>query len=184
MENKENKTKLYMQIFLSGMVIVSLVTAWIMAKNLNQDESKERFKLTTDYKRIKKEDYQFNAEKGQQLYNALCLKCHGVAGMGNVQNPPLNSSLIVRNAPKEMLKIIVKGLRGEISRNGKKYNSVMPSFKAIGNHDLAHISNYIRIVINNNPSAEVIHPVEVVKTKIDTLTIKRALTPKDLKQEN
>ena len=179
MELNKQETKKYMNIFMGGMILTSLITAWIMAKNLQLDESKERFKLTKDYKRIKKEDYTYKPESGKQLYNTLCSKCHLSSGLGTVQTPPLVGSLIAINRPELFLKIIVKGLNGKIERNGRHYNSVMPQFKAIGHYDLAHIANYIILDLNKKKDAEV-HPVEVVKAKVDTLKIKGALKPSDL----
>lgn len=161
------------------MVILSAVTAWIMASNMNKDESKVRFKLTQDYKRVKKEQYNYNPEKGKQLYMALCAKCHMERGAGNYQYPPLSGSTLVVSDVENTAKIVVKGLRGPIKRTGKEYNGAMPAFKAIGHYDLAHVINYIRKDFNK--IQDDVHPVEIVKAKIDTLTIKGALQEKDLK---
>lgn len=167
-----------MNIFLISMVLLSLITAWIMASNMNRDESKERFKLTQDYKRIKKESYHYDRDSGQKFYTLLCAKCHNQMGAGTLQAPPLKGSDLVINDAVNTAKIIVHGLKGEIMRNNRKFNAQMPGFRAIAHHDLAHVLNYIRIEFNGLKS--VVHPVEIVKAKIDTLTKKGAIDAKSL----
>ena len=178
---KENNTKKMMIIGIGSLALLSLITGWIMAKNLNRDESQERFKLTKDYKRIKDLKYEYAQERGQSLYLSMCAKCHRADGLGNLQNPPLLKSPTALGEPSEFLKVIVKGLSGELTRSGKTYNSIMPGFKNIPHTDLAHIANYIRINLNKL-EASPIHPVEVVKAKVDTLTIKGTLKTKNLAQ--
>ncbi|MFT6632076.1 MAG: mono/diheme cytochrome c family protein [Bacteriovoracaceae bacterium] len=182
-ENKaveEKRNKLYMTIFLVGMLLTSLVVAWIMAKNHGKDTTKERFKLTNEYKVIKKESYAYDSNRGQRLYNQLCARCHKPDGSGMMQTPPLSGSKIVQDSPSSALKIMVRGLTGKIERNGKSYNSIMPSFRMIPHKDLAHVLNYIRNSFGNEATGEDIHHVEVVKAKVDTITIKGPLQEKDL----
>ncbi len=179
-KKEEQKTKFYMRIFVVSMVLLSLVVAIIMTGNYANDQSQERFKLTKEYKVVKKEEYTFDRERGHKLYQDLCAKCHKPDGTGSLQNPPLKGSSFVINSPDATLKIIVKGFMGEITRQGRTYNSVMPSFKIIPHKDLAHVANYIRTSFGNQTETT-IHHLEVVKAKIDTLTIKGPLKETDLK---
>jgi hypothetical protein len=55
----------------------------------------------------------------------------------------------------------------------------MPSFKAIGHTDLAHIANYLRLNLNKSDLA-IIEPVEVITVKVETLKKKTVLKQKDL----
>lgn len=180
-EIQEKKNKLYMIIFLGGMFLISVIVAWIMAKNHGKDSTKERFKLTNEYKKVKKENYVYDDSRGKRVYNQLCAKCHRADGTGTLQTPPLAGSQIVLGDPAIALKIIVKGFTGKITRNGKVYNSVMPGFKVIPHMDLAHVINYIRYSFGND-APENVHHVEVIKAKIDTITIKGALTEDNLKK--
>lgn len=177
---EKNNTKLYTGIFVGFMVVLSFVVAWIMAGNFNQDTSKLRYKLTQEYKEIKKADYTYNEEIGKKIYLNTCSKCHGIKGEGNLQSPPLNSSEIIHTSPELALKIIVKGLQGKIERNGKTYNSIMPSYKILPHEDITHVLNFIRINFLNLKS-EPIHHVEAVKARIDTLSIEGTLGPQHLK---
>ncbi|MDP7321391.1 MAG: cytochrome c [Bacteriovoracaceae bacterium] len=177
-KQSENKTSFYVSLFIAFMVVLSLIVAWIMAKNLNQDSSKERFKLTKKYKKLKKEEYSYNSQRGHKLYLDLCAKCHRADGKGSNLYPPLVNSQVVKDNPQLMLKIIVKGLYGPMQREGKKYNSVMPGFKAIASEDLAHVANYIRK--NFTQSETDIDALKVITTKIDTLTKSGSYQTSDL----
>lgn len=179
-EPDKNNTKLYTGIFVGFMVVLSFVVAWIMAGNFNQDISKLRYKLTQEYKEIKDADYSYNAEIGKKIYVNTCSKCHGINGEGNLQSPPLKSSNLIKTRPDLALKIIVKGLQGQIEREGKNYNSIMPSYKILPHEDIAHVLNYIRINFQNSTSKP-IHHVEAVKARIDTLSIEGTLGPQHLK---
>ncbi len=168
-----------MNIFLGGMFLLSLVVAWIMAGNLSQDESKERFKLTKDYKKYKDENYVYNEKRGSDLYLQICANCHKADGSGKAIAPPLLNSQIVLNEEEKLLKIVIKGFKGAIVRNGKNYNSVMPGFKAIPHEDLTHVINFVRKNFGNENS-ELIPTVRIITTKIDTLTKKGAYSESEL----
>lgn len=175
----KNKNKLYVALFIGFMVIISLITAWIMADNLNQDDSKIRFKLTKDYKKYKKLSYEYNSNSGKDLYLALCSKCHGNDGEGNFSAPSLKTSNIVLSQKTAYLEILIRGFQGKIIRNNITYNQIMPSFKAIGHIDLANLSNFIFKELANVENTE-ITPVEVITTKVASISKKLKLTPSEL----
>lgn len=179
MNEKVNKTKLYVVVGFSAMVITSFVVGIIMAKNMNKDESIERHNLTSDYKLFKKKDYAYEPIRGESLYKNMCAKCHLSNGNGSLQTPPLSGSELVNGNFKKTLKVIVKGLSGKIIRNDKSYNSIMPSFDSVSHEDLAHISNYIRNSFGNS-NTELINPVEVIKIKVDNLSRKNSFIETEL----
>ena len=168
-----------MTLFVGSMILLSVIVAKIMANNLGQDDSKERFKLTKDYKKYKDIDYKYDAVVGKKLYANMCASCHRADGLGAMIAPPLAGSQIVQNEQDKLLKIVVKGLKGEITRNGKSYNSSMPGFKIIPHEDLAHVINYIKNSFGNTSDAH-IPTVEIIKTKIDTLIKKGAYLESEL----
>ena len=112
------------------------------------------------------------------LYQNFCSKCHGKNGMGTTYYPPLKNSNLVINYPQVTTKIIVKGLKGAINRNGRSYNAQMPGYKALGSIDLSHIYNYILKSINDKDLE--VHPIEFNKAKIDTLTLEGAIEASEL----
>lgn len=164
-----NKTKLVVIIAVVSMTLLSLIVAKIMSNNYQKDDTKIRFELTQDYKEYKDLDYTYDQEKGQKLYRDLCAKCHGNQGQGNIQFPSLQNAAVLADQEK-LLKIVLFGLQGELKRADKTYNSIMPGLRAIGHDDLAHVINFVRQEYDENK--EIIHPIEIVKSKIDNLTQK------------
>jgi len=93
---------------------------------------------------------QFDA--GKKLYHAGagCFGCHGPTGEGqdNMGPPLVNSEWVVGDATR-LAKVILHGLTGEISVNGKKYNPtmVMPGLSQntdFTDENLAAVATYIR----------------------------------------
>lgn len=80
---------------------------------------------------------------GEAVYKSNCLACHGVAGKG-VEGafPPLAESDYLNADHKRGIDAILKGVQGEITVNGKKYNSVMPAI-ALKDEDAANVLTYI-----------------------------------------
>lgn len=94
--------------------------------------------------------------RGKALYNgeAGCFGCHGADGSGNPIIPPLNKSEWVTGSKDRLTAILLKGLTGPVTVNGKTFNSPMPMPGLGENHDisdqnLADIATYIRNSWNN-----------------------------------
>src|SRR5690606_11786567 len=138
--------------------------AWIMAQNYKVDVNKDRYKLTKDYSEAKDQEYVFNEDNGRSLYEGMCARCHGDRGEGVFGSPPLKEAELLNDNLKTM-KVIIYGLNGEISREGKTYNSLMPPFKMMKHQDLADVTNYIRKKFANQ--TDIVTPVKVIETKID-----------------
>ena len=88
--------------------------------------------------------------KGRQLYLNLCINCHGGNGEGIRRfAPPLVNSEWVKGKDYKLSMILLHGIEGPITVNGKKYDQpeilpVMPSFSTLHNEEIAAISTYIR----------------------------------------
>ncbi|EIC13830.1 copper-containing nitrite reductase [Kingella kingae] len=80
---------------------------------------------------------------GETVYKANCLACHGVEGKG-VEGafPPLAESDYLNADYKRGIHAVVKGLSGEITVNGKKFNSVMPAV-ALNDEDAANVLTFV-----------------------------------------
>ncbi len=65
---------------------------------------------------------------GKEIYGRTCFACHQSEGQG-IPNafPPLAKSDYLNADPKRAIDAVLHGLSGEITVNGKKYNSVMTS---------------------------------------------------------
>lgn len=159
------------------MVTLSLVVALIMANNYKVDVNQERYKLTKDYTEAKDAEYTFNYKEGKALYEGMCSRCHGERGEGALTAPPLKNALILNDNIKT-LKVVIHGLNGEIKREGKTFNTLMPAFKVVKHTDLADVTNYIRKEFSE--TQEIITPMKVIEAKIDFISRDKPWTEKEL----
>ena len=82
-------------------------------------------------------------KRGSEVYQDFCITCH----MGNGQGlegafPPLAKSDYLMTHRAKSIHAIKYGLQGEITVNGKKYNSAMASF-GLSDEEVADVMNYI-----------------------------------------
>lgn len=80
---------------------------------------------------------------GESVYKSNCMACHGAEGKG-VEGafPPLAESDFLNADHKRAIQAVTKGLSGEITVNGKKYNSVMPAV-ALNDEDVANVLTFV-----------------------------------------
>jgi len=84
--------------------------------------------------------------EGSILYKTYCTNCHQRDGMGdNNRFPPLAGSEFVSGDKKQLIKIILNGLNGEIKVGGKTFNGLMPPHREIlDDHAIASIATFIK----------------------------------------
>ncbi|MEM8486202.1 MAG: c-type cytochrome [Bacteroidota bacterium] len=93
---------------------------------------------------------------GRQQYLAGCAGCHGNNGAGlNRFAPPLASSEWVTGDPTPLIRLVLHGLEGPITVNGKNYDApeilpVMPGHSVLDDRELSAILTYIRRAWDNN----------------------------------
>jgi len=82
-------------------------------------------------------------EAGKSTYSQVCLACHMNEGQGipNVFPPLAKSDYLMKDVDRNITNLI-KGLQGEITVNGKKYNQVMPA-SGLDDADIANVLNYV-----------------------------------------
>ena len=108
---------------------------------------------------------------GKNIYGNTCFACHQAEGQG-IPNafPPLAKSDFLNANPSRAIDAVLHGLTGEITVNGKKYNSVMTS-QNLTDQEISDVMTYVYNSWGNNKT--VISP-EMVKTR-------RAITPAKVK---
>jgi|TARA_B110000003_G_scaffold226404_1_gene227387 mono/diheme cytochrome c family protein len=87
-------------------------------------------------------------DSGKKLYAVNCASCHQPSGLGlGEQYPPLAGSEWVSANPELIIKVILKGLVGEIKVKGKTYNPV-GGMAAVTNlksdREIANVTTYVR----------------------------------------
>lgn len=85
------------------------------------------------------------AQQGKSVFNS-CVGCHGGNGAGVPgQFPPLVGSHFVTGGEKRLIAILLKGISGPITVEGKPYNGQMPAWESsLTDAKIASVASYIR----------------------------------------
>lgn len=105
-------------------------------------------------------------ELGQNLYNKHCVSCHQIDGQGASGRFPSLSSDWVNGDKKELIKIILQGIEGDIEVNGEIYNGIMPQYNFLTDDQIADLLTYIRKSFGNKSSSISMDEVEVIRKSI------------------
>lgn len=90
---------------------------------------------------------------GEAVYGAQCVACHQPTGAGVAGAfPPLAASPWVIEDLATPVRILLRGLQGEIEVAGKTYNGVMPAFGHLSDGEIARVVTYIRSQWGNQAS--------------------------------
>ncbi len=94
------------------------------------------------------------AGEGQKVYNTYCISCHQGDGRGDGSRyPPLVESEWVSGDIDRLITVLLAGLEGPITVNGKQFNDLMPKQDFLSDDDIANVLTYIRMNFNNNAGA-------------------------------
>ena len=107
------------------------------------------------------------AEDGAQVYNTLCVACHGPDGKGLNGLPPLVGSEWPRGAAERSIKIVLNGLTGPVEVAGKTYAIDMPPQGAVlSDEKIAAVLTYVRKTFANGAGA--VTPAQVKSVRAAT----------------
>ena len=105
-------------------------------------------------------------EKGKATYMQTCFVCHQASGEGlPAIFPPLAKADYLMDDKERSIRIVLKGLSGEITVNGKKYNGAMPQFD-MSDEDVANVLTYVRNSWGNSGDVVTIEEVRKVRNEI------------------
>lgn len=115
---------------------------------------KEVVELTDEEKEILR--LERKVDSGKKIFAVRCASCHQANGLGiATQYPPLAGSEWVSADPDLIIKVILKGLKGEILVNGEKYGTsaaVNMAAVPINDREIANVSTYVRQAWGNDSS--------------------------------
>jgi mono/diheme cytochrome c family protein len=82
---------------------------------------------------------------GGKLYAAHCAACHQANGQGLTGAfPPLAGSDYLASGGSAMaIKVVLNGLKGPITVNGKDFNSVMPNLSYLSDSEVADVITFV-----------------------------------------
>ena len=112
----------------------------------------EIVKLSDEEMEIQRLERKF--ESGKKIFSVRCASCHQSNGLGiATQYPPLAGSEWVSADPDLIIKVILKGLKGEILVKGEKYGTsaaVNMAAVPINDREIANVSTYVRQAWGND----------------------------------
>ncbi|MBF4471022.1 copper-containing nitrite reductase [Flavobacterium sp. HJJ] len=89
-------------------------------------------------------------KSGKAIFGTTCFACHQSEGQGVPHAfPPLAKSDFLNADPKRAIQVVIRGLSGEITVNGQKINSVMPS-QNLSDEEIADVLTYVYSSWGNN----------------------------------
>lgn len=108
------------------------------------------------------------AQMGKKVFDTTCIACHQANGLGVPgQYPPLVASEWVTGSEERIIRIVLHGLNGPITVEGKEYNNVMaPLGGALKDEQVANVISYVRASWGN--TAAEVKPETVAKVRADT----------------
>jgi len=91
---------------------------------------------------------------GGTIFVTACGNCHNPNGRETGASPPLDGNAhVTAPDPRQMLEIIVGGVSGPLTVNGRTYNGAMPGWTGrLSNSDVAAVATYIRSAWSNRAS--------------------------------
>ena len=110
---------------------------------------------------------------GKNIYGNTCFACHQAEGQG-IPNafPPLAKSDFLNANPSRAIDAVLHGLTGEITVNGKKYNSVMTS-QNLTDQEISDVLTYVYNSWGNNKTV-------ITPGMVKTQRAKPAVKAKDM----
>jgi mono/diheme cytochrome c family protein len=121
-------------------------------------------------------------DSGKKLFASNCASCHQASGLGlGDQYPPLAGSEWVTVNPELIIKVILKGLKGEIKVKGKTY-APAGGMAAVSNlktdREIANVTTYVRQAWGND--APEVSVEEVAQVRADSADQKDQWIGKEL----
>jgi mono/diheme cytochrome c family protein len=118
-------------------------------------------------------------DTGKALFETTCAACHQLTGLGmEGLAPPLADSEWVLGPEKRLARIVLHGVKGPITVDGKKFNLEMPSLATMDDESLASILTYIRREWEN--TGDPVDPAVLKKARQETSSRNEAWTADEL----
>jgi mono/diheme cytochrome c family protein len=104
---------------------------------------------------------------GPAVFARTCQTCHQANGQGMPNAfPPLAGSPIVQGDKAKFIRLVLRGLQGPITVEGKKFNGMMPPQGSLSDADLAAVMTYERSNFGNH--ADAVTAAEVARERTAT----------------
>lgn len=108
-------------------------------------------------------------DHGRKVYNDVCAACHQADGQGlpNVFPPLAQSDYLMADAERAV-RVLLQGLSGPITVNGKQFQGVMPKLP-LTDRDIAGVLSYVRSNFGNRGAPVRLADVDRIRTALDSM---------------
>ena len=122
------------------------------------------------------------AQLGKKVFNSTCATCHQPSGQGIPgQFPPLAGSEWAQGDEQRIIRIVLHGLSGPITVEGKQFNNVMAPLGAVlKDEQIANVLSYVRQEWGNK--APDVEPETVAKVRAETAARTTSWTAAELEK--
>ncbi|RTG95689.1 c-type cytochrome [Thermus scotoductus] len=114
---------------------------------------------------------------GAKLYSANCQSCHQATGQGIPGAfPPLthlDQVVQAKGGREYLIRVVLYGLQGPLTVQGKTYNGVMPPFRQLKDQEVADLLNYVLATFAKSKAK----PISAEEVKAQRA---RALSPQEV----
>jgi len=113
---------------------------------------------------------EIQVQQGKAVDMQTCFVCHEPEGQGIVgQIPPLaKADFVVSTNKDDLIRGVLVGRTGEITVNGKKYNSVMTPQNTLNDSEIASVLTYVRNSFGNSAEAVTVDEVRRIRSEAPT----------------
>ena len=106
------------------------------------------------------------AARGGALYARHCASCHGRDGQGIGTFPPLAGAAWATGPTDEAVRIVLHGLRGPVSVQGRSYDSLMPGLgDRLSDAEVAAVLSFVRSSWGNAADSVTVSEVREVRRR-------------------
>jgi mono/diheme cytochrome c family protein len=106
-------------------------------------------------------------EVGQRLFSTVCSACHQSTGQGIPDRfPPLAGSDFLNANKRRAIRVLIKGLQGEVTVNGHKFNNSMPSLP-LSDDEIASALTFVYNAFGNSGKDVTADEVKTLRTMPD-----------------
>jgi mono/diheme cytochrome c family protein len=107
-------------------------------------------------------------ETGKGLFAVICTPCHQPTGSGIPGRfPPLAGSDFLNEDKGRAIRVLLKGLSGEVTVNGQKLNSSMPQFP-LSDDDIANVLTFVYNSFGNSQKDVTSEEVSAIRRQLAT----------------
>ena len=114
----------------------------------------------------KAQSLKISMDRGQKVYEKVCLSCHMADGGGVPHlNPPLSQTSYVLGDKSKIIYIVLTGMTDRIPIDDEFYSNNMASHKDLSDQQIADVLTYVRNNFGNKASAVTAAEVKAVRNK-------------------